>query len=198
MGGVIHTINPRLFDEQLVYIANHAEDKVLFYDKAFQPIVDRLKPQWTSDRPLCLLRRRRVRGADRAPRTAIIAGSRAPSASPACSATPSGTTGNPKGVLYEHRSSVIHAMTVITPDLLRSRARVGGAADRADVPCRRLGPAVRRRDGRHQVGLCPGQRSGRAVPADERGEGDPFGGRADRLARDVPAYATRPARRPSI
>jgi len=42
MGGVIHTINPRLFDEQLVYIANHAEDKVLLYDKAFQPIVDRL------------------------------------------------------------------------------------------------------------------------------------------------------------
>jgi fatty-acyl-CoA synthase len=42
MGGVIHTINPRLFDEQLVYIANHAEDRVLFYDKVFQPIVDRL------------------------------------------------------------------------------------------------------------------------------------------------------------
>ena len=48
MGGVIHTINPRLFDEQLVYIANHAEDKVLFYDKLFQPIVDRLKDQWTT------------------------------------------------------------------------------------------------------------------------------------------------------
>ncbi len=48
MGGVIHTVNPRLFDEQLVYIANHAEDKVLFYDKLFQPIVDRLKTQWTS------------------------------------------------------------------------------------------------------------------------------------------------------
>ena len=56
MGGVIHTINPRLFDEQLVYIANHAEDKVLFYDKAFQPIVDRLKAAMDDDRPLCLLR----------------------------------------------------------------------------------------------------------------------------------------------
>ena len=42
VGGVIHTINPRLFDEQLVYIANHAEDKVLFYDRVFQPIIDRL------------------------------------------------------------------------------------------------------------------------------------------------------------
>ncbi len=48
MGGVIHTINPRLFDEQLVYIANHAGDKVLLYDKAFQQVVDRLKPQWTT------------------------------------------------------------------------------------------------------------------------------------------------------
>src|SRR3954466_9102370 len=45
-GGVIHTINPRLFDEQLAYIANHAEDRVLFYDAAFAPIVERLKPQW--------------------------------------------------------------------------------------------------------------------------------------------------------
>ncbi len=48
MGGVIHTINPRLFDDQLVYIANHAEDRVLFYDRAFAPIVERLKPRWTS------------------------------------------------------------------------------------------------------------------------------------------------------
>jgi fatty-acyl-CoA synthase len=46
MGGIIHTINPRLFDDQLVYIANHAEDRVLFYDAAFAPIVDRLKPQF--------------------------------------------------------------------------------------------------------------------------------------------------------
>src|SRR5919107_1184475 len=48
MGGVIHTINPRLFDDQLAYIANHAEDRVLFYDAAFASIVERLKPQWTS------------------------------------------------------------------------------------------------------------------------------------------------------
>src|SRR3954471_6381906 len=47
-GGVLHTINPRLFDEQLVYIVNHAEDRVLFYDAAFAPIVERLKRRWTS------------------------------------------------------------------------------------------------------------------------------------------------------
>ena len=43
-GGVIHTVNVRLFDEDLIYIMNHAEDKVLMYDAMFQPIIDRLKP----------------------------------------------------------------------------------------------------------------------------------------------------------
>ena len=46
VGGVLHTINPRLFDEQLVYIVNHAEDRVLLYDAVFQPIVDRLCEKW--------------------------------------------------------------------------------------------------------------------------------------------------------
>ena len=114
MGGVIHTINPRLFDEQLVYIANHAEDKVLLYDKVFEPIVERLRPQWTSiDHYVCfddgsfdaLLAAedgdyRWVEGSEREPCMLCYT---------------SGTTGNPKGVLYEHRSSVIHAMAEIAP-----------------------------------------------------------------------------------
>ena len=41
VGGVLHTVNPRLFDDQLEYIANHGEDQVLLYDAAFQPIIDR-------------------------------------------------------------------------------------------------------------------------------------------------------------
>ena len=48
MGGVLHTINPRLFDDQLAFIANHAEDRVLLYDRAFAPLVERMKPQWTT------------------------------------------------------------------------------------------------------------------------------------------------------
>ncbi len=47
-GAVVHTINPRLFDDQLAYIVNHAEDRVLFYDAAFAPLVERMKPQWPS------------------------------------------------------------------------------------------------------------------------------------------------------
>ncbi len=48
MGGVLHTINPRLFDDQLEYIANHAEDRVLLYDYAFSPLVERMKSKWTT------------------------------------------------------------------------------------------------------------------------------------------------------
>jgi len=43
MGGVLHTVNPRLFDDQLEYIVNHAEDRVLLYDAAFEGLVERMK-----------------------------------------------------------------------------------------------------------------------------------------------------------
>jgi len=114
MGGVVHTINPRLFDEQLVYIANHAEDKVLLYDKAFQPIVDRLKSQWTSiTHYVCF-----DDGAFEALLEAESGDYRwveGPERDPCMLCYTSGTTGNPKGVLYEHRSSIIHAMALIAP-----------------------------------------------------------------------------------
>ena len=44
-GAVIHTINPRLFPDQIAYIANHAEDKIVFYDTTFSQLVDKLKSQ---------------------------------------------------------------------------------------------------------------------------------------------------------
>src|SRR5690348_72068 len=50
MGGVLHTLNPRLFDDQLTYIVNHAEDRVILYDRAFAPIIERLKPHLTGTR----------------------------------------------------------------------------------------------------------------------------------------------------
>ena len=120
MGGVIHTINPRLFEDQLVYIANHAEDKVMLYDAAFQPIIDALKDKWTTikhyvcyDPPA---------GSDAfafedmldrhdGKYEWVIGDER----EPCMLCYTSGTTGNPKGVLYEHRSSVLHAMAEIQP-----------------------------------------------------------------------------------
>ncbi len=116
-GGVIHTINPRLFDEQLVYIANHAEDRVLFYDKQFQPIVDRLKPLWTSIEHYVVFDSDGPDGFE-----ALIAGEsgdytwvEGDEREPCMLCYTSGTTGNPKGVLYEHRSTMIHAMAEVAP-----------------------------------------------------------------------------------
>jgi fatty-acyl-CoA synthase len=117
MGGIVHTINPRLFDDQLVYIANHADDRVLLYDRAFQPIVDRLRPRWTSIEHYVVMD---GEGADGF--AALIAGESGEyrgvdgDEREACMLCyTSGTTGHPKGVLYSHRSSVLHAMTVVTP-----------------------------------------------------------------------------------
>ena len=117
MGGVIHTINPRLFDDQLVYIANHAEDKVLFYDKAFQPIVDRLRERWTTiERYVAFDGEgaesfRALVDAQPDDYTWVEGDER----EPCMLCYTSGTTGNPKGVLYTHRSTLIHAMAELQP-----------------------------------------------------------------------------------
>lgn len=122
MGGVIHTVNPRLFDEQLVYICNHAEDRVLLYDKLFQPIVDRLKPHWTSiEHYICF---------DNGDFDALLAAgdgdyawAEGPEREPCMLCYTSGTTGNPKGVLYEHRSTMIHAMCEVAPWIFNMSSR---------------------------------------------------------------------------
>jgi acyl-CoA synthetase (AMP-forming)/AMP-acid ligase II len=124
MGGVIHTVNPRLFPEQLVYIFNHAEDRVLFYDAAFQPLVDALKPKLATIEhyvrfdgpngefePLL-----EAEGAD-------YAWAEGDEREPCMLCYTSGTTGNPKGVLYEHRSTVLHAMAEVSADCLDLNAR---------------------------------------------------------------------------
>jgi fatty-acyl-CoA synthase len=125
MGGVIHTINPRLFDEQLVYIANHAGDRVLFYDKAFQPLIDRLKPQWTTIEHYIPFD---GEGPDSyagliAAEDGDYAWHEGPEREPCMLCYTSGTTGNPKGVLYEHRSMLLHAMNATQTWVLGLSAR---------------------------------------------------------------------------
>ncbi len=128
MGGVIHTLNPRLFDEQLVYIANHAEDRVLFYDRAFQPIVDRLKAEWTSIEHYIVFDSDGPDGFEAliAREDGNYAWVEGPERDPCMLCYTSGTTGNPKGVLYQHRSTLIHAMAEVAPAVfnLSSRAVV--------------------------------------------------------------------------
>ncbi|MDP8994557.1 MAG: long-chain fatty acid--CoA ligase [Pseudomonadota bacterium] len=119
MGGIIHTVNPRLFAEQLVYIFNHAEDRTLFYDHAFRPLVEALKPKLeTVEHFVCF------DPPEGESFESLIGGESGDygwvdgdEREPAMLCYTSGTTGNPKGVLYEHRSTVIHAMAEVQPDI---------------------------------------------------------------------------------
>ena len=127
MGAVLHTVNPRLFPEQLEYIINHAGDAVLFFDLSFVALVEKLMPQLKSVHAFVLM-------TDRAhmPKCGIpgllcyedlIASQTDSYAWPdldestaASLCYTSGTTGMPKGVLYSHRSTVLHAFGACTVD----------------------------------------------------------------------------------
>ncbi|MCC3154259.1 long-chain-fatty-acid--CoA ligase [Hymenobacter sp. BT770] len=134
IGAVCHTINPRLFPEQLVYIINHAEDRLLFFDITFLPLVERLAPLCPSVEKWVLMT-----GPKHLPTDSTLPGLcsyedllAAESAdyewpmfdeNTACSLCyTSGTTDQPKGVLYSHRSTVLHAMAISLPDALSCSA----------------------------------------------------------------------------
>jgi acyl-CoA synthetase (AMP-forming)/AMP-acid ligase II len=127
MGAVVHTINPRLFFEQLVYIVNHAEDGYVFFDITFAPLVEKLAPQCTGVKGWIAMTDREHMPKCAIPNTLcyedlLAAGSdefRWPefdehTAAGLCYT--SGTTGNPKGVVFSHRSTVLHAYAICIPD----------------------------------------------------------------------------------
>ena len=134
-GAVLHTLNPRLHPDQVVYIADHAEDQVLFFDLSFLPLIEAVASRVKTIRHFVAM-------TDRAH---MPANSKVPNllcyeelveaqddryewpsfdentASSLCYT--SGTTGNPKGALYSHRSTVLHTMAGAMPDVLGCSAR---------------------------------------------------------------------------
>jgi fatty-acyl-CoA synthase len=128
-GMVCHTINPRLFPEQIRYIVNHADDRYIFVDLTFVALLEKLEAELPNVRGVVIM-------TDRAhmPQTSLknaicyeeLVGAESDdfvwpeldenTASSLCYT--SGTTGNPKGVLYSHRSTVIHSMMANQPDAL--------------------------------------------------------------------------------
>jgi acyl-CoA synthetase (AMP-forming)/AMP-acid ligase II len=137
MQAICHTINPRLHPDDIAYIINHAADRVLFVDIGFAPLLNQIAPRiGDSVRDVVMLG-----NAAQMPEVTLAPGMRLhcyetlmaeadddyawPSfdentASALCYT--SGTTGRPKGVLYSHRSTVLHAYATALPDVLSLRA----------------------------------------------------------------------------
>ena len=134
-GRVLHTLNPRLHPDQIVWIADHAEDQVLCFDMTFLPIIKAIHHRCSTIKHFIALC-----DADKLPEDTGISGLQSyeawigkqsekytwpdfdeNSASSMCYT--SGTTGNPKAALYSHRSTILHALAGALPDALSMSAR---------------------------------------------------------------------------
>ncbi|MAU62158.1 3-(methylthio)propionyl-CoA ligase [Parvibaculum sp.] len=129
MGAVCHTLNPRLFAEQLIYIINHAEDKVIFLDLTFVPILEGIADKLPNVKNYVIMTDRAHMPETKLPNALcfeeIVEAEDGDfkwaevDENAACGLCyTSGTTGNPKGVLYSHRSNVIHSMAANMGDAL--------------------------------------------------------------------------------
>ena len=135
MGSVVHTINPRLHPEQLAWIVNHAGDRFFAFDITFLPIVEAIAPHCPQVKAwIAMVDADRQPVSDKIPNllnyeTLMAQGAddwqwpELDERSAVALCYTSGTTGNPKGALYSHRSTVLHAYAAALPDAMGASAR---------------------------------------------------------------------------
>jgi fatty-acyl-CoA synthase len=129
IGAVYHTINPRLFPDQIIWILNHAEDRVMMVDLTFVPLIEKFADKLTTIERYIILT-----DAAHMPQTTLrnavafedwigevdgdFEWKSFDENTAAGMCYTSGTTGNPKGVVYSHRTNVLHSMIAATPDAM--------------------------------------------------------------------------------
>ncbi len=128
-GGVCHTINPRLFEDQIEYIIRHAEDRFIFVDPMFVPLLENMQDRLNSVEAFIVLTDAAhmpdTKLRDAVSYEGLIAGEPRDFDWPELDETAasalcytSGTTGDPKGVLFNHRATVLHAYGISLPDTM--------------------------------------------------------------------------------